>query len=175
MTSRTVVENPVTYKVVDGFSGLITHSDGRVEWSRDVLSNRRLGLTLPGPDDGDCIGPWGESDEMLRTQRRRRRRELEDLGWDTTDVRVRRLLYENYEDRRKQLVRFVLRMRYGARDPFGPPSDRGTDIYDHYMRLGQPPSYVVALLLDQHRWRTGQHYALDWTDEGYDVRSKKKS
>jgi hypothetical protein len=162
-------EPPVTYKVVDGFTGLISYSDGRVEWSRDVLSNLRLGMTLPAPDSGDCIGDWGRSDEMLRTSRRRRRREMEDLGWDPKDIRVRRLLYENYEERRQQLVRFCLRMRYGARCPFSRCGERGTDVYDHYMRLGQPPSYVLALLIDQARWKAGERTVLSWTADGYDV------
>jgi hypothetical protein len=61
-----------------------------------------------------------------------------------------------------QRLRFRLRMRYGARCAYGPEGDRGTDVYDHYYRLDQPPSYALALAFDRARFNAGQSCILNW-------------
>ena len=61
-----------------------------------------------------------------------------------------------------QRIRFRLRMRYGARDAYGPDGDRGTDVYDHYWRLSQPPSYALAFAFDRARFDAGQSCIVNW-------------
>ncbi len=64
--------------------------------------------------------------------------------------------------RELQLVRFRVRMRYGARCAYGPKGDRGTDVYDQYYRLDQAPSYALALAFDRARFAAGQSSVLNW-------------
>lgn len=145
-------ERSEQFKVVDGFSGLTHHSDGRVEWSGP--SRVQPGLTLPG-DDQTMPGPWGDSDESLKRLVRECTRAIEDTGFDPKNPRARAAAMDRWTIQEMQKVRLRLRMRYGARDPYGPPGDRGTDVYDHYMRLDQPPSYALAAAIDRAR-RAGE-------------------
>lgn len=61
-----------------------------------------------------------------------------------------------------QRVRFRLRMRYGARDVYGSPGDRGTDVYDRWYRHNEPPSYALAFSFDRARFEAGQSCVVQW-------------
>lgn len=60
----------------------------------------------------------------------------------------------------QQLSRLALRMRYGAVD-----NHVGTDVYDRYHRLDEPPTYNLAAHMDRERARLGWRHVLAWPPE----------
>lgn len=89
------------------------------------------------------------SDDGLTRLARSYRRAVEDGDRSPTPPAAIRTI------RAVQLGRLRLRMRYGAR--FG-----GTLNYDCYYRHDTPPSYELAMLMDEHHWRAGHRHVLDW-------------
>jgi hypothetical protein len=59
--------------------------------------------------------------------------------------------------RGQYLARFALRMRYGAVD-----NHIGTDSYDRWYRLDEPPTYRFAAGMDLWRAQHGQRHILVW-------------
>jgi hypothetical protein len=59
--------------------------------------------------------------------------------------------------RDERLSRLALRMRYGAAD-----NHVGTDSYDRWYRLGEPPTYRLAAEMDRWRAEHGQRHTLAW-------------
>ena len=88
-------------------------------------------------------------DEALATQAKRHRRARED------GLPVPRSVTDTI--RTEQLIRFCLRMRYGAID-----NHLGTHSYGRWYRLDEPPSYALAMQMDHTRWRLGQRHILTW-------------
>lgn len=43
--------------------------------------------------------------------------------------------------------------------------DQGTDVYDHYMRLNQAPSYALAAAIDYQRCKAGQRSVFTWDEK----------
>jgi hypothetical protein len=62
--------------------------------------------------------------------------------------------------RRQRLSRMRLKMRYGAVD-----NHAGTDSYDRWYRLDEPPTYRLAAVMDHQRFLLGQRHVLAWTTE----------
>lgn len=84
------------------------------------------------------------------------RRQLEDI--DAGDpVGEPRWKVEHWlsKARRIYVIRFALRMRYGA-------ADNGTDSWDRFSRLGEAPSYWLAAAVDRCKAEAGQRHILDW-------------
>lgn len=148
------------FTVVDS-SGLIEHHDtdaGTVRCEVGRASRVQPGCSAAAADQTVTIHHFGDS--ALAERVIRLRRSIEDAH------RAGRAALADEKDLRAtvalQRVRFRLRMRYGARDAYGPADDRGTDVYDHYMRLGEAPSYWLAFQLDRYRAETGKRHIVAW-------------
>lgn len=148
-------------KLVDGPTGLVEEffGDGTVRVTLQKASRVRPGFSCAGHDQPPTIHHL--SDRGLDRAVIAQRRLIEDLERDgrrttaaQTDLRVLRAL---------QRVRLRLRWRYGARDAYGPESDRGTDAYDHWLRLDEPPSYALAFDIDRQRFDHGKSHIVAWS------------
>lgn len=150
----------VPFKVVDGPTGLITHhhADGTI-----TLDVQRPSRTLPGMSHAahdEEVTVHHLSDVALADRVLRLRRSIEDdkrqgadAAGDERDLRVTVAL---------QRVRLRLRWRYGARDAYGAVDDRGTDVYDRWLRLDEPPSYALAFSIDRDRFDQGRSHVVQW-------------
>ncbi len=105
------------------------------------------------------FGLWDQTDDSLARLRRHHQRRAADLARDGELKQARREWFMGREVRDHQLMRFRLRMRYGAVD-----DHVGTTSYDCYLRHDEPPAYALALLLDSTNARLGRRHVLTWAD-----------
>lgn len=100
---------------------------------------------------------WEHPDDSLRRLRRDYLRRAADLTEDGDLLHARREWYQAEELHQHQLMRFRLKMRYGA-------VFFGTDSYDCFLRHDEAPSYWLALFMDSTRARLGRRHTLAWPD-----------
>lgn len=101
---------------------------------------------------------WDQTDDSLVRLRRHHLRRASDLVTDQGDEKqARRERYMAREVHDHQLMRFRLRMRYGAVD-----DHIGTTSYDCYIRHDEAPAYALALYMDASRARLGMRHVFDW-------------
>lgn len=167
MSDTARIERSRTLKVVDGETGLVKeyYDDGTVEVSLQRQSLVQPGMSCAAHDEAPSPHHFG--DEALQRLVIAKRRLIEDLQRDETQGRGRKVALEEATHdlavfRGLQKVRLRLRWRYGARDAYGPEGDRGTDVWDHYLRLDEPPSYALAIHIDRQRYREGKRHLLNW-------------
>lgn len=131
-----------------------------------------LGMSAARHDEMVTFHHMG--DEALARLATTYRRAIEDgrVGDGTSPHTFAELLRQVSVLRR---IRFRLRMRYGARDAYGPEGDRGTDVYDHYYRRSHPPSYALALKIDRARFDAGQSCIVNWATPLPSVTPKRRS
>lgn len=106
---------------------------------------------------GDRFTLWDHTDDGLRRMRREFTRQAEDAADDGQPERATNARNRAEWIKQHQLVRFCLRMRYGAKD-------YGTDINDQYARLGVAPSYRLALLIDRTACSLGKRHILRYAE-----------
>lgn len=152
------------FKVVHA-DGLVEHVDpeaGTVTASVQLPSRVQAGMSCAGAEDLPSIHHL--SDRALARVVMVQRRAVEDAEFNGNS---RRAVIERKDLRvlvALQHVRFRLRCRYGARDAYGPAGDQGTDVYDHWYRFGQPPSYALAFSLDRARFDAGRPSVVAWKE-----------
>lgn len=112
------------------------------------------------------FGLWSLDDAGLARIRRQHLRAAADfargdMGPDPAGdlTQARREWYMAREIHDHQLMRFRLRMRYGAID-----DHLGTTAYDCYIRHDERPSYGLALFMDSTKARLGLRHVLQWPE-----------
>lgn len=100
---------------------------------------------------------WDLTDDGLARMRRALLRETSDLARDGDLTNARRRWFEAREIHDHQLIRFRVRMRYGAVD-----DHVGTTSYDCFIRHDEAPSYALALFMDAARANSGRTHVLKW-------------
>lgn len=127
------------------------HADARDEqqerWARDTWPI--TGIDRPfGLDDLSDLG-------LLRLQRRHALSSIEAREFGNSD-RAEGEHMLAVACHQKRMARFRLRMRYGAREG-------GTDVYEWVYSRRLAPSYRLAALIDQSRFRLGRSHVLMWS------------
>lgn len=147
------------FKVVDA-SGLVESwaEDGSVTCTVQRPSRVRPGMSCAAADEPVTLHDFGDKalEQFIVDIRRR----IEDAERDGRDAPADRHVLTVATALRR--VRLRMRFRYGARDAYGPPGDRGTDVYDHWLRLDEPPSYALAFAVDRHRFETDRSHVVAW-------------
>lgn len=144
-----------TAKIVDGRTGRVEHFvNGELV---DVTYVRRSRVQ-PGWSSNAADEPvtiHHHSDVGLERMATAARRAIEDGHGDAArDLRVIVAL---------QHVRARLRMRYGARDAYGPVGGQGTDVREHWEKDDEPPSYALAFSIDRERFDLGKSHVVAWS------------
>lgn len=139
----------------------IIDCSGRVERYEDghlvAVDSQRPARVQPGWSCATAEQPPNvhhHGDESLARLAKTYRRAIEDGRADVAeDLRVITAL---------QRIRLRLRMRYGARDAYGPAGDQGTDVREHWEKFNEPPSYALAFVIDRERFNAGRSHIVKW-------------
>lgn len=151
---------PQTLKIVDGPSGVVEHyEDGHlVAVTYERPSRVQPGWSCAAADEKPSMHHFSDASlDNLIVQKRRAVEDAERMGRDPKagrdDLRVLVVL---------KRIRFRLRCRYGARDPYAREGEQGTDVEAHWLKHDEPPSYALAFEIDRRRFLAGKSHIVAW-------------